>query len=787
MPTERLPMFPFTKDAFVWLPKDSSSGGHWNAEDISRIQPDSPLADAEWWWNLASQDMYNPPPGYYYSTWEVVNGHYIGNPRENENYQHALQEQLRRQEEEQTPRRGATEHAEQEAPPQQQGTPYPDHGAAPGRARHIDVRSDARIWRKRGDTMAHRVYSAWEIANTQHTTTNRGDRWTMNGDDSNSAFSSKEIGDMVFNDTEPWDLFHAIDDWPGLLRVQSERDAQLRDEEQSRRDEALTTARDRAQRSGHSSPCTEYQGWGSLTARTIDRNANIWRKAEEPDVRSVSAADIARAYLANPSVGYELWHIGTDVHSRSRCHSARMIAEAVFSNTDGEPLEQYLRRPHTPPPDEEQSRRDRMLAEAGPAGVAVTAGPAAAETPARTQPRSVTSQGSTLTHVAAVMKSTDQMWQRKGRGSKEFSAQQIVKSRAPPSTKEWFLIDSPASSRLYYSPAEIGNGVYIDTGGMKLRNFISMTDRYGAFATGGGTGTSYSDSDDDDDDPSPNNLRFDFASTTPWWYRTWRGAAAYVGRNAKSAQDIFNGLNANGSVWVKRAEDDEGEHKDPPGQQYSVTELGNAIFADTGGQTLSNFLQRGQAGAHTRTRPKRKPKTYRRRKNNGRRTKRGSWVSTRSKKGVAGGGDDDDGDADDSSPNCLKLPHSSTDKHWDIDLGGGVLVELGNSARDILDLPGVQLYNQEWHAVLRDDDGEKHEGVERRRYSPEELRNAIFTDTDGQTLFKFLQRGPRGGRRPRHTRRNRRKRQQPRSRKTRGLRRKKQTRKSRRQTLRQRR
>jgi hypothetical protein len=31
-------------------------------------------------------------------------------------------------------------------------------------------------------------------------------------------------------------------------------------------------------------------------------------------------------------------------------------AEAVFSNTDGEPLEQYLRRPHTPPPGEEQSR-----------------------------------------------------------------------------------------------------------------------------------------------------------------------------------------------------------------------------------------------------------------------------------------------------------------------------------------------------------------------------------------------------------------------------------------------
>jgi len=134
--------------------------------------------------------------------------------------------------------------------------------------------------------------------------------------------------------------------------------------------------------------------------------------------------------------------------------------------------------------------------------------------------------------------------------------------------------------------------------------FMWLPNRYGAFATGGGSQTSYSDDDDDEDDPSPNNARFDFASTTPWWYREiWAG---YVGRNAKSAQDIFNGSgvhqvdgpswNANDRVWVKLAEDDEGEQQDHPGQRYSAAELGNAMYADTGSQTLSKFLQRGQGG-----------------------------------------------------------------------------------------------------------------------------------------------------------------------------------------------
>ena len=433
----------------------------------------------------------------------------------------------------------------------------------------------------------------------------------MDGDDSNTAFSSKDIGETVFTDTEPWDLFHAIDDWPGLLEVQYEIQEERRGAEQSRRDEALNAARARLRDVDRRSElCKDHDGWGSLTARTIDKNANIWKRAGEPDAPSTNAANRARGYLRDPSVGRELWHIA---QSPSRCHSAQRIAEAVFFNTDGEPLEQYLSRPHTPPPpDEEQLRRDGMLAEAGPADVAVTAGPDAAETPARTQPRSVTSQVSPLTHVAAVVKSTDPLWRGQGHGDKEFSAAQIVRSTAPRSTKKWYAKNVP--SRLY-SPAEIGNVVYLDTGGRKLRDFIRLTNTYGALATGGGRGGSHDDDDDDDnDDPSPNDLRFDFASTTPWWYREI--AAGYVGRNAKSAQDIFNGSgvhqvdgpswNADDYQWVKQAEDDEGEHQeDAKGRRYSAAELGNAIFADTGGETLSDFLQRGQAGRPHRTRRKR--------------------------------------------------------------------------------------------------------------------------------------------------------------------------------------
>ena len=201
------------------------------------------------------------------------------------------------------------------------------------------------------------------------------------------------------------------------------------------------------------------------------------------------------------------------------------------------------------------------------------------------------------------MKSTDRLWRGEGHGDEEFSAEQIVRSTAPRSSKKWYIKNVPS---ILYSPAEIGNVVYIDTGGMKLREFIRMTNRYGAFATGGSRGGSYNDDDDDDDDPSPNDLRFDFDSTTPWWYREI--AAGYVGRNANSAQDIFNGHGGHQHdyQWVKRAEDDEGEHKEnTKGSRYSAAELGNAIFADTGGQTLSDFLQRGQAGRPRRTRRKR--------------------------------------------------------------------------------------------------------------------------------------------------------------------------------------
>ena len=493
------PMFPFKRDAVVWHPKGNSRDGARSADDVRALGAGNPLVTGSWWWNHRWQDRHNPPPGTFFTTEQVLNGHYVGDPNDedNENYPSALARQ-----------NVLLAHPQQQDDHLQQEDPGMGQAAGPGRARRIDVRSSDRIWRKIGDTMAHRVYSAWEIADTQHSPSTRGDRWTMEGDDSNTPFSSKDIRGSVFKDTEPWILSRAIGDWPRLLRVQYEIQEERRAAEQSRRDEALNAARERLRDVDRRSElCRDYDGWGRLTARTIDQNANIWKRAGEPDAPSTNAANIARGYLRHRIDGRELWHIG---YSPSRCHSTQRIAEAVFSNTDGESLGKYLRRTEG----------------AGAAGA----------------------------------------------------------------------------------------------------------------IQGGSRGGSYNN-DDDNDDPSPNDLRFNFDSTTPWWYRTWRGAAAYVGRNAKSAQGILNGLNANGSVWVKRAEDDEGEHKDPPGQQYSAAELGNAIFADTGGQTLSDFLQRGQAGQprpgpkrksrkqrkHAR-KPKtrkprkhaRKPKTHRRRKHKGR-------------------------------------------------------------------------------------------------------------------------------------------------------------------------
>ena len=511
--------------------------------------------------------MYIPPPGFYFTTKQVLDGQYVGDPRDNENYLSALARQNEMQEAELERQRQQQDDPLQQEDPgvagpgrarQQQEDPGVGQGAGPGRARRIDVSSRAEIWRKIGDTMAHRVYSAWQIANTQHSPSTRGDRWTMDGDDSNSAFNSKDIGESVFTDTEPWDLFHAINDWPGLLRIQG--------------------------------VCTRRQDMGmvGLAAHSIESNDPIWVRADgRSGGRAISAASITGAYARVPSVGNVLWHTRGAPES---CYSAKEIAGGFFADTNYQPLEEYLRRrPHTPPPDEEQFRRDRMWAEAGAGGAA---------------------QGSTLAHVAAIVKSTDRLWRRRGEGQTEYSAEQIFKGRYRRSTKEWYT-GSP--SRLY-SPAEIGNVAYLDTGGRKLRDFVGLTDRYGAFATGGSRGGSYNDDDDDNDDPSPNDLRFDFDSTTPWWYREI--SAEYVGRNANSAQEIFNGRgghqlvgpswNDNDYQWVKRAEDDEGEHKEnTKGDRYSAAELGNAIFADTGGQTLSDFLQRGQAGRPHRTRRKR--------------------------------------------------------------------------------------------------------------------------------------------------------------------------------------
>ena len=96
-----------------------------------------------------------------------------------------------------------------------------------------------------------------------------------------------------------------------------------------------------------------------------------------------------------------------------------------------------------------------------------------------------------------------------------------------------------------------------------------------------------------------------------------------------------------------------------------------------------------------------------------------------------------DDDADDTSPRDVKLPLPSNAKVWDIDLGGGVLVQLRNSARDILNLPGDQPNTKEWYIVSTDDDGENlpHE---RRLFSREDIRNTIFTDTDGESLVRAI-------------------------------------------------
>ena len=103
----------------------------------------------------------------------------------------------------------------------------------------------------------------------------------MDGDDSNTAFSSKDIGETVFTDTEPWDLFHAIDDWPGLLEVQYEIQEERRGAEQSRRDEALNAARARLRDVDRRSElCKDHDGWGSLTARTIDKTPTSGRELE---------------------------------------------------------------------------------------------------------------------------------------------------------------------------------------------------------------------------------------------------------------------------------------------------------------------------------------------------------------------------------------------------------------------------------------------------------------------------------------------------------------------------
>lgn len=96
--------------------------------------------------------------------------------------------------------------------------------------------------------------------------------------------------------------------------------------------------------------------------------------------------------------------------------------------------------------------------------------------------------------------------------------------------------------------------------------------------------------------------------------------------------------------------------------------------------------------------------------------------------------DDDD---DDTSPRDVKLPLPSNAKAWDIDLGGGVLVQLRNSARDILNLPGDQPNTKEWYIVSTDDDGENLP-QERKLLSREDIRNAIFTDTDGETLVRAI-------------------------------------------------
>ena len=96
-----------------------------------------------------------------------------------------------------------------------------------------------------------------------------------------------------------------------------------------------------------------------------------------------------------------------------------------------------------------------------------------------------------------------------------------------------------------------------------------------------------------------------------------------------------------------------------------------------------------------------------------------------------------DDDADDTSSGDVKLSLPSNAKVWDIDLGDGVLIQLRNSARDILHLPGNQPNTKEWYIVSTDDDGENLP-QERRLFSREDIRNAIFTDTGGETLVRAI-------------------------------------------------
>ena len=309
-------MFPFTRDAVVWLRKSDRTAGSYTYDQIKALPANSPLRNELWWWNHRGQDRHNPPIGTFFTTEQVLDGHYIGNPsdRDNENYPSALARQYEMQEAERSSPHTAGQRGHQNDLPLDQ--------AGPGRARRINANSHDRIWQRIDGSVARKGlrYTAYSIANTFNGPHSRGITWTMDGDDSNTALTTKDIGDSVFNDTKPRDLFYAIEHPGPLANEQSRIAYQQERDEQSRRDKALDTARNRAQQSGHNSPCTQYQGWGGLPANSIGKDANIWRRAGEPDVQSISATEIARDYVDDPSVGYELWHMGS---APSRCHSAQ--------------------------------------------------------------------------------------------------------------------------------------------------------------------------------------------------------------------------------------------------------------------------------------------------------------------------------------------------------------------------------------------------------------------------------------------------------------------------------